>query len=64
MASTKLNKWGNSQGAIIPKRFCDHLGLRVGDEMEVSIDTSTRSITLTCPPQAARRKKEASAHDR
>lgn len=56
MASTKLNKWGNSQGAIIPKRLCEHIGLKVGDEMEVSVDSSTRSITLTCKPKLARQE--------
>ena len=60
MPTSRLTKWGNSQGVVIPKRFCDHLGIEVGAEMEVSIDTATRSVTFTCPPQTARRKKEGS----
>lgn len=50
MNSTKLIKWGNSQGVILPKHLCEHVGLAVGDRVEISVDASTHKIELTFQP--------------
>ena len=50
MNSTKLIKWGNSQGVILPKHLCEHIGLAVGDKVEISVDAATHKIELTCQP--------------
>ena len=44
---TKLTKWGNSQGVIIPKRMCESLGLRVGDTVTLTANPRTGAIELT-----------------
>ena len=46
MSTTKLNKWGNSQGVIIPKHLCDYIGLQVGDQLEVTVNSKTGTIEL------------------
>lgn len=46
MSTTKLNKWGNSQGVLIPKALCESAGFRVGDRVELSINPETRRIEL------------------
>lgn len=38
MPSATLTKWGNSQGIIIPKSFCDKLGVKLGDKFELKLD--------------------------
>lgn len=47
MNTTKLNKWGNSQGVIIPKHLCEHVGMRIGDRVRLAVDASTGSIEIT-----------------
>ena len=47
MSTTRLNKWGNSQGVIIPKHLCDFLGLQVGDQLEVTVNSKAGTIELT-----------------
>ena len=37
MSTGILTKWGNSQGVIIPKNFCDQLEIKVGDVLNVDI---------------------------
>lgn len=37
MTTGTLNKWGNSQGVIIPKDFCDRLGIKPGDKVNISL---------------------------
>ena len=46
MSTTRLNKWGNSQGVIIPKHLCDYIGLQVGDQLEVTVNAKTGTIEL------------------
>lgn len=46
MATTKLNKWGNSQGVIIPKHLCEYVGLQVGDPVEITVNSKTGTIEL------------------
>ena len=33
---TKVQRWGNSQGLRVTKTLLDEVGIRVGDEVEVS----------------------------
>ena len=55
MASTRLNKWGNSQGVILPKKLCERAGFAIGDKMEVAVNPRTHRIELFTPNE-----KEAS----
>ena len=52
MSTTKLNKWGNSQGVLISKDLCRKMGFEVGDQVELSINPETRRIELfaACEP--------------
>jgi AbrB family looped-hinge helix DNA binding protein len=38
MATGTLRKWGNSQGTLIPKSYCDHLGIKPGDRIDLSLE--------------------------
>ena len=38
MSTVTLSKWGNGQGVLIPKRFCEQLGLKTGDKVSISAD--------------------------
>ena len=46
MSTTKLNKWGNSQGVLIPKKLCESAGFRVGDRVEMQVNPETQRIEL------------------
>lgn len=46
MATGKLYKWGNSQGVIIPKHLCEYIGLRVGDPVEITVNSKKGTIEL------------------
>ena len=56
MNSTKLIKWGNSQGVILPKHLCEHIGAMVGDRVDISVDAATHKIELTFQPPALEAK--------
>ncbi len=30
LTTTRLNRWGNSQGVLIPKKLCERAGLAIG----------------------------------
>ncbi|MBQ9057731.1 MAG: hypothetical protein IJ125_00945 [Atopobiaceae bacterium] len=45
--TTTLSKWGNSQGFRLPKEVCDLLGIGLGAEAEVSVDTIASKVTLS-----------------
>ena len=47
MDLVKLTKWGNSQGVLIPKRYCEQLGLKVGDQISITVDNN--KIVLSGP---------------
>lgn len=53
MTTTKVNKWGNSQGVILPKHLCEHVGIRVGDTVHIAVDSSTGTIALTLASEPA-----------
>ena len=38
MATGTLKKWGNSQGVIIPKLYCDEVGIKAGDKISITTD--------------------------
>lgn len=38
VGAATLTRWGNSQGVIIPKDFCDQLRIRPGDKLEMTLD--------------------------
>ena len=46
MSTTKLNKWGNSQGVLIPKALCESAGFQIGDRVEMAVNPETRRIEL------------------
>lgn len=37
MSTGTINKWGNSQGIIIPKAFCDSLNIKPGDKVSITL---------------------------
>lgn len=55
MPTTKLNKWGNSQGVLIPKKLCERAGVQIGDRVEVTINPRTRRIELSAAPEPTKR---------
>lgn len=46
MHTTKLARWGNSQGIIIPKHLCEHVGMKVGDRVEIAVDAASGTIEV------------------
>ena len=46
MSTTKINKWGNSQGVLLSKDLCEKMGFQIGDRVELSINPKTRRIEL------------------
>jgi antitoxin component of MazEF toxin-antitoxin module len=43
---TKLMRWGNGRGVLIP-RYCSlALGIKAGDAVVVSLDTTSRQIVI------------------
>lgn len=57
MATTKLNKWGNSQGVLIPKHLCEYIGLKVGDPVHIDVNARTGTIELSRPGQPMRKRR-------
>lgn len=55
MNTTRVNKWGNSQGVILPKHLCEHVGIQVGDLLEVTVDAFSGTIELSLAPEGAAR---------
>ena len=53
MNTTRVNKWGNSQGVILPKHLCEHVGIQVGDLLEVTVDATSGTIELALAPKAS-----------
>jgi antitoxin MazE len=41
----EINKWGNSQGIRIPKKYLKQLGLKVGDKVELKVEGDKLIIT-------------------
>ncbi len=52
--TTKIARWGNSQGIMIPRAVLREAGLEVGDRVEIGMDGASR---LTVAP--ARRRWRA-----
>lgn len=50
MNIAKLNKWGNSTGVILPKKLLEHVGLRTGDHVRISVNAANGTIELTRIP--------------
>ena len=47
MPTTKLTRWGNSQGIVIPKKLCESAGFRVGDKIDLTMNPRTGKIEIT-----------------
>lgn len=43
---SKVLKWGNSRGVLLPLYVTTALGLKVNDEVIVSLDTESRQIVI------------------
>ena len=54
MNTTKLNKWGNSQGVILPKHLLKHVGMKVGDTVQIAVNSASGTIELTRVPDPKR----------
>lgn len=44
ITKVKLKAWGNSLGAIIPKEIVNQIGLKEGEEVEISVRPVTTDI--------------------
>lgn len=44
MATLTIGKWGNASGIRLPKPFCETLGIKVGDDVDVSIEDNRRIV--------------------
>ena len=55
MSTTKLNKWGNSQGVLIPKALCERAGFRIGDTLVMNVNNRTGKIEIAPQKIAAAR---------
>lgn len=53
-----INKWGNSQGIRIPKKYLEQLGLKVGDKVEIKVEGDK----LVIIPVKSRRKPKLDIH--
>lgn len=53
MNTTKLNRWGNSTGVILPKKLLEHVGMRAGDRVSIAVNAATGTIELTRIPESA-----------
>lgn len=38
ITKSKLKRWGNSYGVIVPKRLVKEVGLKEGEEVEISLN--------------------------
>ena len=47
VGTATLTKWGNSQGVVIPKDFCDQMRIKPGDRLSVSFD----GVRVTIEPK-------------
>ena len=56
----KLKAWGNSLGVIIPKNIVDQIGLRDGEEVEISVRpvTDIKRLFGKYPTGSAQKAKE------
>ena len=43
---SRLKKWGNSAGLLIPKYIVTALGIKVNDEVVISLDTTSKQIVV------------------
>ena len=55
MSTSKLTKWGNSQGVVIPKKLCETMGFRIGDELNIAMNPRTGKVEITPQKRAAAR---------
>lgn len=44
VGSATLTRWGNSQGVIIPKDFCEQMRIKPGDKLSMSFDGTKVTI--------------------
>jgi antitoxin component of MazEF toxin-antitoxin module len=51
MMTTKLQKWGNSQGLRLSKQVLDLADLAVGDEVEIIVGDSQLLVKKAHPPR-------------
>lgn len=56
MNTSKLNKWGNSTGVILPKHLLQHVGMKTGDVVSISVNSNTGTIELTKAAENVRAK--------
>jgi antitoxin component of MazEF toxin-antitoxin module len=56
----KLKAWGNSLGAIIPKEIVNQIGLKEGEEVEISVRpvTDTKRLFGKYPSGNAQKAKD------
>lgn len=58
MNTTKLKKWGNSQGILFPKPILEHVQLSVGDLVSMRVQDGEIIIRKETPKRQHRTLKE------
>ncbi len=60
IAKSRLKRWGNSYGVIVPKRLVEEEGLKEGEEVEVSVSriVDIKSLRGRFPVENLQREKE------
>jgi antitoxin MazE len=59
---TTLNKWGNGQGVLIPKRICEQVGISVSDTLGLSVN-DRGEIVLQPQERRYRRRRKVTISD-
>ncbi len=44
MTTTTIGKWGNASAIRLPKALCQMIGVRIGDDVVVSIEDNRRLV--------------------
>lgn len=48
IGAATLTRWGNSQGIIIPRDFCDQMKIKPGDKLEMIFDGTKITVKPKC----------------
>lgn len=44
MTTTTIGKWGNASALRLPKLFCESLGIKVGDDVNIYVENDNRIV--------------------
>ena len=44
MTTTTIGKWGNASALRLPKLFCESLGIKIGDDVNIFVEDDSRIV--------------------